>query len=61
MTMKRIDPVTGIETEINETTLFQDLKALRGIDPIQTLIEILITYDLTPEEMDEIIERFKRY
>jgi len=61
MTMKRIDPVTGIETEINETTLFQDLKALQGIDPIQTLIEILITYDLTPEEMDEIIERFKRY
>jgi len=61
MTMKRIDPVTGIETEINETALFQDLKALQGIDPIQTLIEILITYDLTPEEMDEIIERFKRY
>jgi len=61
MTMKRIDPVTGIETEINETALFQDLKALQGIDTIQTLIEILITYDLTPEEMDEIIERFKRY
>jgi len=61
MTMKRIDPVTGIETEINETTLFQDLKALQGIDPIQTLIEILITYDLTPEEMESIIERFKRY
>jgi hypothetical protein len=52
-------PITGIETEIDEGELFKDLKSLRMSDPIEVLIGILLNQDMSPEDMDEIIERFK--